>query len=114
MKQSSAAMTDEQPPRASPQEADHDAVAAREAAAEAKRLEARRRFLLGGAAAVSNLVTAGRAGAQATWSDCATKYNLTFLLPPFLKGSVLSPFDCETAMQQMQQMQQTDQSQPTQ
>jgi hypothetical protein len=39
-------------------------------AAEAKRLEARRRFLLGGATAVSMLVTVSRARAF-TFSECA-------------------------------------------
>jgi hypothetical protein len=91
---------------------DLPALPAREDMAEAKRLAARRRFLLGGAAAVSSLITANRANAQSTWSDCATKYNVTFLLPNFLKGSVFSPVNCDAAMQQLQQMQENPDSQP--
>jgi len=63
-------MTYEQPKRvARPGEADSSGATARDAA-EAKRLEARRRFLGGGATAVSVLVTVSRARAF-TFSECA-------------------------------------------
>jgi hypothetical protein len=71
MKRRSAATMDEQPPREMPQWGDDCAVAAKREAAEAKRLEARRRFLLGSGAALSALVTTspGRVGAVA-YSEC--------------------------------------------
>ena len=63
-------MTYEQPKRVSRRgEADSAGATARDAA-ETKRLEARRRFLLGGATAVSVLVTVSRARAF-TFSECA-------------------------------------------
>jgi hypothetical protein len=63
-------MTYEQPARELRQgEADSAGATPRDAA-EAKRLEARRRFLLGGATAVSVLVTVSRARAL-TFSECA-------------------------------------------
>ena len=62
-------MTDEKPAwDLRPAEVDSDG-ASRDSA-EAKRLEARRRFLLGGATAVSVLVTVSRARAF-TFSECA-------------------------------------------
>jgi hypothetical protein len=69
-RQSSAAMTYEQPTRdPRPGDADSAGGTPRDAA-EAKRLEARRRFLLGGATAASVLVTVSRARAF-SFSECA-------------------------------------------
>lgn len=67
-------MTDDPPARERPQTDDDRAVPAPREAAEAKRREARRRFLLGGAA-LSGLVTMspGRAGAV-TYSECAATF----------------------------------------
>jgi hypothetical protein len=63
-------MTYEQPKRvARPGEVDSAGATARDAA-EVKRLEARRRFLAGGATAVSVLVSVSRARAF-TFSECA-------------------------------------------
>src|SRR5215217_3623691 len=73
MKRRGAAMLDKQPAREMPRWDDDRAVAAHREAAEAKRLEARRRFVvLGSGAALSALVTMspGRAGAVAH-SECA-------------------------------------------
>jgi hypothetical protein len=78
-------MTDEQPARELPQNADDRSVPAPDVAAEGKRLEARRRFLLGGATAISVLVTAKR-GSALTWTECAIRIGgpdtqLTHLAP---------------------------------
>jgi len=62
--------TDAQPLRDCRNDANDSAVVTPRDAAEVKRLEARRRFLLGGATAVSALVTVSRAEAF-TFSDCA-------------------------------------------
>jgi hypothetical protein len=69
-RQSSAVMTDEQPARDLSQGEDDSIGAAPRHAAEAKRLEARRRFLLGGTTVGSMLVTVSRAKAF-TFSECA-------------------------------------------
>jgi arylformamidase len=81
MKRRSAATMDEQPAREMPQRGDDCAVAAHREAAEAKRLEARRRFLLGSGAALSALMTMspGRGGA-ATHSECAAMDWMTMSL----------------------------------
>ena len=65
-------MMDEQPAREMPQRDDDCGVAAHREAAEAKRLEARRRFLLGSGGALSAMVTIspGRVGAVAH-PECA-------------------------------------------
>ena len=65
-------MTDRQPGRDPLGREDGRALPAAQAAAEAKRLEARRRFLLGGTSAISVLVTAKR-GSAATWTECAVQ-----------------------------------------
>ena len=72
MKRRGAATRDEQPAREMPQQDDDRAIALHREAAGAKRSEARRRFVLGGGAALSALVTIspGRAGAVAL-SECA-------------------------------------------
>ena len=78
-------MTDEQPARARPQRDDDRRAPAPRGGAEAKRLEARRRFLLGGAAAISVVVTPQR-GSAVTWTECALQVggpdsDLTRLVP---------------------------------
>jgi arylformamidase len=71
-KRRSAATMSEQPTREMPQRNDDGAVAAHREAAEAKQLEARRRFLLGSGAALSALVTMSPERANAvTHSECA-------------------------------------------
>jgi hypothetical protein len=85
MNQSSAAMANEQPTREIRQKDDDRPAPAPREAAEAKRLEARRRFLLGGTTAVSVLVTAKR-GSAVTWTECAVQIGgpdtqLTGLVP---------------------------------
>jgi arylformamidase len=73
MKRRGAATRDKQPTREMPQQGDDDrAGAAHREAVEAEQLEARRRFLLGGGAALPALLTMGhgRAGAVAH-SECA-------------------------------------------
>jgi hypothetical protein len=75
MKRSSAMTRGEQPERDSPEAGDAAPRPISQDPAEAKRLEARRRFLLGGGAAISALVTMspGRLGAV-TYSECATRF----------------------------------------
>ena len=70
--------------------------------AEAKRLEARRRFLLGGAAAIPTLVTVNRAKAQMlTLSQCVAEFpndlvsNDGDLKELFMGASVISFGDCK-------------------
>jgi hypothetical protein len=68
-------MRGEQPERDSPETGDAAPRPISRDPAEAKRLEARRRFLLGGGAAISALVTMspGRLGAV-TYSECAARF----------------------------------------
>jgi hypothetical protein len=65
-------MTDKQPQEELPERRGDACTATSQNSAEAKRLEARRRFLRGGAAALSTLITMspGRLGAV-TVSECA-------------------------------------------
>jgi hypothetical protein len=72
MKRRGAAMLDKQPAHEMPHRDDDRAVAAHREAAGAKRLEARRRFVLGGGAALSALVTMSPEGAGAVaYAECA-------------------------------------------
>ena len=75
MKQSSAKMRDEQPERDRPEGDEAPPSPISQDPSEAKRLEARRRFLLGGGIALTALVTVspGRVGAI-TVSECAERF----------------------------------------
>ena len=68
-------MRDEQPARELPESGEESRVPIPQDPAEVKRLAARRRFLLGGGAALSTLVTMspGRVGAV-TYSECAARF----------------------------------------
>jgi hypothetical protein len=68
-------MRDEQPARDLPESGGESRVPIPQDPAEVKRLAARRRFLLGGGAALSTLVTMspGRVGAV-TYSECAARF----------------------------------------
>ncbi len=60
---------------------------------EAKRREARRRFLLGGAAALPVLITVTRArAAPITWTACADILGVGSGLAPFLRGAGFDSF----------------------
>jgi hypothetical protein len=68
-------MRDEQPARDLPDRGGESRASISQDPAEAKRLAARRRFLLGGGAALSTLVTMspGKVGAV-TYSECAARF----------------------------------------